>query len=57
MAYRIGPLERELTRRCFVARKAMSEALKKGDKLAFEYWRAQDDAYTSAAQLAEKYNA
>ena len=56
MACRIvGPLEHELTQRCFEARRKMCETRRAGDTAQYEYWRGIEEAYRTAAQLAEKY--
>ena len=54
---RVGPIERELARRAFFARSKMGEAKRNGDELQYQYWKAQNDSYTSASRLAEKYGA
>lgn len=55
MAYKVKPLESELTKLCFEARRCMGEASKVGDMKQYEYWRGMNDAYTDAARRAEKH--
>ena len=57
MAYKVGPLEHELTQRCFEADRRRCEALRAGDAAQSEYWRGIGEAYRGAAQLAEEYGA
>lgn len=50
---RVGPIERELTRRCFEARKRAGEAENRGDKALADYLRGTAEAYADAARYAE----
>ena len=57
MSYKIGPLERELSRRCFEARRMVGDAANAGDAKTAEYWKGLAEAYAEAARLAEDYGA
>ena len=57
MAYSIGPIERELTRRYFDAERESGEAARRGDELRREYLRGMAEAYADAARYAEDMGA
>ena len=57
MAYKVGPLEHELTQRCFDADRRACEARRNGDLAQYERLRGEHDAYAEAARLAEDYGA
>lgn len=57
MAYSIGPIERELTRRHFDAERKSGEAARRGDELRREYLRGMAEAYADAARYAEDMGA
>lgn len=49
----VGPIESELARRCFEARKRAGEAEKRGDKAQADYWRGAAEAYADSSRYAE----
>ena len=57
MAYKVESLEQKLTQLCFEARRELGKARKAGNRIAAEYWRGKDEAYTNAARLAEEHGA
>lgn len=50
---RVGPIERELSRRCFEAHKKAVAAENRGDKAQADYWRGAAEAYADSSRYAE----
>ena len=49
---KVGPIEKELTKRYFAAKKKMAEYKDKSSK-DYEYWRGAAEALVEAARYAE----